>query len=284
LPLRQHRALMRKHFILFLLAWLLVGCSSLTLGYGQLPRLSAWWVDSYLDLDRAQTKVLDHALQRLLAWHRREELPRLQALLLQAEARFGPQLREADLLALEAQLSASLQRTLEHAAPLATPLLASLKPAQWQHLQARQAKRLDEWDKDHQGPGAPAQRERAYLRSLERWLGEVERPLQELARTQARGWQPDVPALRQAQQARQALALEGLRAWAAGQHEQGTALLMRATLRDAQSRNAAEAAQHQQRLHALHALLLQASPAQVQASRAHWARWRTQLGQLQRGD
>ncbi|MDF3823260.1 hypothetical protein P3G55_25475, partial [Leptospira sp. 96542] len=63
------------------LAALVTACSTLQFGYGQLPRLAAWQLDSYLDLDRAQSRQLDVALAELHAWHRREELPRVRAVL-----------------------------------------------------------------------------------------------------------------------------------------------------------------------------------------------------------
>ncbi|WP_214278792.1 DUF6279 family lipoprotein, partial [Escherichia coli] len=69
---------------------------------------------SYLDLEPAQQARLREQLRLWLAWHRREELPHLQALLLQASAALQTGGMTADeLLALERAGRASLERCLQ---------------------------------------------------------------------------------------------------------------------------------------------------------------------------
>ncbi|WP_326541996.1 DUF6279 family lipoprotein, partial [Pseudorhodoferax sp.] len=130
---------------LLLLLALMAGCSSLSIGYGQAPRLLAWWVDDHLDLDRAQQAQADAALQQLHAWHRREELPHWQALLRQAQRDAQGGLDAPELRRLEEGLDASLRRSLRQAAPLAQALLAGLAERQWQGLQRQLDEKLDEW-------------------------------------------------------------------------------------------------------------------------------------------
>ena len=48
----------------------LAGCSMVRLGYGQLPDLGYWWLDSYLDLGDAQSVALRNDLAQLHDWHR----------------------------------------------------------------------------------------------------------------------------------------------------------------------------------------------------------------------
>ena len=121
-----------------LLALGLAGCSGLTLAYNQLPLLGGLWIDSYLDLDGAQRARTKDKLQAWAAWHRREELPQWQALLRQARTALDHgTLTAEDLLALERGMRASLERCLQHAAPLAAPVLAELRPEQWLHLQKK---------------------------------------------------------------------------------------------------------------------------------------------------
>ena len=64
----------------------LAGCSMVRLGYGQLPDLGYWWVDSYLDLGDAQSVALRNDLTQLHFWHRSQELPPLAQTLAQLQA------------------------------------------------------------------------------------------------------------------------------------------------------------------------------------------------------
>lgn len=263
-----------------LLCLLLAGCSTLGLGYQQLPRLAAWWIDGYLDLDREQSRQLDAALQELQAWHRREELPRWQALLTQADSIWDGGVSEAELLALESEAAASVERTLARAAPLAGPLLAGLRPAQWERLQTRLRERLDEWREQQQEADAAHQRAKRFVRSLSRWLGDLERPLRRSAHRQAEAWPLDAERLAAEWAARQRKTLAGLRAWAQGDAAAGLQLLLSAGGRGSQALGPAETARRQAALATLLQLLNMASPAQQAEARARWAAWRDQLEAL----
>ena len=112
-----------------LLALALAGCSSLSLAYNQLPFLGGLWIDSYLDLDSTQQARMKDKLRAWQAWHRREELPQWVALLRQASSALDDGVMTADeLLSLERAGRASMERCLQHAAPLAAPVLADLRP------------------------------------------------------------------------------------------------------------------------------------------------------------
>ena len=57
------------------------GCSAVRLGYNKLPEIASWWLDGYIDFSDAQGSQAKAALQKLQAWHRKEELPALAELL-----------------------------------------------------------------------------------------------------------------------------------------------------------------------------------------------------------
>lgn len=271
---------MRNRIALLLGCLLLAACSTLSFGYGQLPRLGAWWVDRYLDLDRAQHQQLDAALAELHAWHRREELPRWQALLARADTLWEGGVSEAELLQLEQEATASMERTLARAAPLAAPLLASLRPAQWQHLETKMRERLDEWRERQQEPDAAAERGKRFASSLERWLGDLQRPLRQQARELAAAWPSRTEALGNEWAARQQLGLQGLRAWSRGEHAAGQQLLLASAARDMARLGPAERERRQQVLHGLVQLLNAAPPAQRAEARKRWARWQEELRKL----
>ena len=182
----------------------LIGCSSLTLAYNQLPLLAGLWANTYLDLDGAQRDRLKEQLQAWQAWHRREELPQWIALLRQAQAALDDGITRDELLALERGARASAERCLQHAAPLAAPLLAGLKPEQWQHLQKKMDEKTAEWQEKHAGKGGPQERAKRYTSNLERWLGDLDRATRKQARADAEGWRFDLPAMTQGRTARQA--------------------------------------------------------------------------------
>lgn len=69
-----------------MLCFLLAACSSTTFVYNRLDFLLPWYLERYVDLDRAQAAELDAALEPLLTWHRNEELPRYIELLEAMEA------------------------------------------------------------------------------------------------------------------------------------------------------------------------------------------------------
>lgn len=254
----------------------LAGCSGLRLAYNQLPLLAGFWADRYLDLDRDQQRLFGTQFQAWQDWHRREELPRWVALLEQAKAALDGGVSRDELLALEQGARASAERCLQRAAPLAAPLLASLRPAQWQHLQLRLAQRLDDWREEQTGRDALDVRAEQYSDQLSRWLGPLERPTRRQARADAQAWQVDVPALAQARSVRHAQTVEALRAWARGNLAGGTALLMNNTLPQL-----IEQPYREQVLASLLKLLNGMTPAERERVRAHWADWVADLRRLQ---
>ncbi len=64
---------MPKLLATLLLLLLLTGCSS-RFAYNNLDWLVYWYVDDYVELERAQKAAFDENLEQWLAWHREEEL------------------------------------------------------------------------------------------------------------------------------------------------------------------------------------------------------------------
>lgn len=260
-----------------LLALGLAGCSALTLAYNQLPLIAGFWTTSYLDLDSAQQARLKEKLRAWQAWHRREELPNWLALLQQASAALHDGGMSADeLLALERAGRASLERCLQHAAPLAASLLAELRPAQWQHLQRKLDEDSAEWKARYSGHGAASERAGRYVKTLERWLGDLDRATRKQARAEAEGWQMDMARLTQARAQRQAGTVQALQAWARQDLAGGTAQLMHIsqTLPGEQAYREEIMASMLRLFHGLDA-------AQREQVRRHWGDWAAQLRALQ---
>jgi len=269
---------MRRLALMLSLCLLLQACSSLQLSYNQAARLTAWWLDRQFDLDRTQRQQLDAALAELHTWHRREELPHWQALLQAAQRSLDDgRVDAAELQALEQRLDASLQRTLQRAAPLAAPWLASLRPEQWQRYAERRRERLQDWREDDSDPDERAE---ALQESLARWLGRLERPLRGAAEQLAQTWGPSPAALWQERAQRQAWTEQGLRAWASGELDAGTRLLLMGGARLPEARGPATQALRERSYADLPTLLQHAGPAQWQRARARWQGWQADLEAL----
>ena len=256
----------------------LIGCSSLTLAYKQLPLLAGLWADSYLDLDSSQRGRLKEQLQVWQAWHRREDLPRWQALLQQAHAALDDGVTAEELRTLERGAQASAARCLQHAAPRAAPLLAGLRPEQWQHRQKKMDEKTTEWREKHAGSGGPAERAKRYTTNLERWLGDLDRAARGQAQADARAWRFDLAAMAQGRATRQAHTVEALQAWSHQDLAGGTALLMRNL-----PPLPAEQAYREQVIASLLKLLNGLNPTQREQVRKHWSDWSAELRTLQAG-
>ena len=126
----------------------LSGCSVVRLGYGQLPDLGYWWVDSYLDLDDAQSVALRNDLAKLFDWHRSQELLPLAQALTQLQALALQDTTSAAVCRAVGDLRPRLQALADQSAPALTRLAVSLKPEQLTHLQHQLTKRQQSWRDD----------------------------------------------------------------------------------------------------------------------------------------
>ncbi|MCB8745638.1 DUF6279 family lipoprotein [Rhodoferax sp. U2-2l] len=128
-----------------LTAALLGGCSMVRLGYGQLPNLSHWWVDGYLDLSTPQSEALRADLQALHSWHRRQELPLLARDLAELRAQAGQDTTAVQVCQMAERFKARLEVVLTQAEPAFARLAMSIKPEQLQHLKHQLDKREQTW-------------------------------------------------------------------------------------------------------------------------------------------
>lgn len=260
-----------------LLVLALAGCSSLSLAYNQLPFLGGLWIDSYLDLDSAQQARMKDRLRAWQTWHRKEELPQWVGLLRQAGTALDDGVMTADeLLALERAGRASAERCLQHAAPLAAPVLAELRPEQWQHLQKKIDEKNAEWREDNAGRDGQVDRGKKYVSALERWLGNLDRATRRQARAEAEGWRFDLAALSDARAQREARTLAALRAWSQQDLAGGTAQLMQLS-----QPLPAELPYREEVMTSVLRLLNGLSAQQREQVRRHWADWQNQLRALQ---
>jgi hypothetical protein len=196
-----------------LLMFGLSGCSALREGYNNLDTLAMWWVTRMVSLDDAQKAQLRGGMQRLIVWHRRNELPEWSAMISDARRATSDALSEDELRALDTRLNASLTRTLQVAAGELAPVLRSLSEAQWQELERSIDKQGAQAAKRWSGSDERVRAERAkgFEKSLERWIGDVDRSQRAEIVALERSWPLDRAASLRAAEQRRAEIKQALR-------------------------------------------------------------------------
>jgi hypothetical protein len=132
----------RCRLTLLLLVVLIAGCSALRLGYRQADTLLAWRANEYFDLNPLQKHEFDVRLERLLVWHRYEQLPEYAAFIDTAIKKAQPGLKGEDVAWFVDGFKARYRIIVNRGAADAAEMLATLAPEQIVALQKR-------WDKDN---------------------------------------------------------------------------------------------------------------------------------------
>ncbi len=177
------------------------GCSAARFGYAHGDSFALIYLDRYLDLDAAQKAQARAGLQRLFAWHRAQELPRVEHELAGMQAALDQEVGLAQLERLQAAAMASVERTAEQALPDLIGLARSLRPEQFAHLRQAFERANADYRDDYLDLAPAARHERRVDRFIERmepWFGGFDRR----QRAQIGDWLravPEEPAVREAQ-------------------------------------------------------------------------------------
>ena len=126
----------------------LAGCSAIKLGYGNGVNLAYWWLDGYLDFSDAQQPQVRGELERLHAWHRQQELPRVIELLARAEQLAPGAVSAAQACAIVADVRTRMQALAERADPAVVGIAMTLTPAQLRHLERKHRKNDDKFRRE----------------------------------------------------------------------------------------------------------------------------------------
>lgn len=112
----------------------LAACSAVKLAYNNLPDISYWWLDGYVDFNGAQTPKVRDELNALLAWHRQTELPQIAALLQKAQAMAPNDVTPAQVCAFTDDIRTRLTAVTDRAEAAGAELAVSLGEDQLLHL------------------------------------------------------------------------------------------------------------------------------------------------------
>ena len=132
----------------------LSGCSAIKLGYNQLPEISSWWLDNYINFTDTQATQAKQALKKLHAWHRKEELPLVADLLVQAQNMAPQNISTQQACEVWGKLEKRIESVALESSRLATPIVLQLTPRQLRHLEKQWTVKNEEWKKDWLQPSA----------------------------------------------------------------------------------------------------------------------------------
>jgi hypothetical protein len=132
----------------------LSGCSAIKLGYNQLPEISSWWLDNYVNFTDTQAAQAKQALKKFQAWHRKEELPLVADLLVQAQGMAPQNISTQQACEVWGKLEKRIEAVALESSRLATPIVLQLTPRQLRHLEKQWAVKNEEWKKDWLQPSA----------------------------------------------------------------------------------------------------------------------------------
>jgi hypothetical protein len=170
-----------------LVAAALGACSAVRLAYNNLPEVSYWWLDAYLDFDGSQTPKVRDELAQLQAWHRQNELPRVAGLLQDAQAMAPGDVTPAQACRMADQIRERLLAVAERAEPAGTELALSLGEGQLLQLERKYAKVNAEYRKkwlDRSAAEVQEKRYEKYLDRLEDFYGRLTSEQRDLVRRQ----------------------------------------------------------------------------------------------------
>lgn len=165
----------------------LSACSAIKLGYANLPELSYWWLDSYIDFNDEQAPRAREDLTRLHQWHRGAELPRYVALLRRAELMAGADVSAAQACELADEGRLRLAAVAAQAEAPLTATALTLTPEQLRHLARRSERKNREFRKEWIDVSVEQRKEKRFKQIAERFemfYGDLEEPQRKLLRQQ----------------------------------------------------------------------------------------------------
>ena len=126
---------------------ILTGCSAVRLGYNKLPEIASWWLDGYIDFSDTQGPQAKVALQKLQAWHRKEELPAIAELLVQAQTLAPQNITPEQACKIWEGAQVRIESFIQESSRLAAPVVSQLSAKQLKHLEKEWASRNEDWKK-----------------------------------------------------------------------------------------------------------------------------------------
>lgn len=154
---------------------LLSACSAIRIGYNQADTILAWMADDYFDFDAAQKQDFNVRMDRLLKWHRQEQLPDYARFLTEIKQRGQRPLTREDAAWMVDGTKARFRAIAQRGANDAAEMLATLTPENIRALEKHFVKVNQKFAREYKLGGTDEQRKRARLertlKQLREWAG-----------------------------------------------------------------------------------------------------------------
>ena len=170
---------MTSRILLALLAILIAGCSALRVGYPQADVILGWRANTYFDLDADQRREFSTRLDRLLAWHRHDQLPEYASFLTTAIGKAEHGLKHEDVAWFMEGFRSRYRTIVNRGAADAADIMATLSPEQIANLQKQLEKDNRKFVSAHDIEDGVEKRKRSRLKrtinQIEDWTGNLTR-------------------------------------------------------------------------------------------------------------
>ena len=161
--------------LLALILTLLSACSAIRIGYNQADTILAWMADDYFDFDAAQKQDFRARIDRLLKWHREEQLPDYARFLAEIKKRGQQPLSTADAAWMVEGAKARFRTIARQGARDAAEMLATLTPDNIRALEKQYDKVNQKFVREYKLQGSIEDRKRARLertlKQIRDWAG-----------------------------------------------------------------------------------------------------------------
>lgn len=135
----------------------LLSCSAIKLGYNQLPDITYWWLNSYIDTNGQQTPRVRDEIASVHAWHRQTELPKVAAVVESMQQLAAGAVTPQQACAVFDEARTRLLAVTTHIEPATVWLAQHLTAEQLKHLENKLARNNEKWREDWLD-GTPAER------------------------------------------------------------------------------------------------------------------------------
>ena len=163
-----------RWFVAAAVAVLLVSCTFTRFAYNQADTLASWTADDYFDLTGAQKDEFSKRFENLYSWHRYEQLPEYAQFMRTAQNRMQAGLTREDVMWFIEGIRTRTRTLARKAAPDAAALLATVTPAQIEHLQKKWEKENRKYARERKLTGTLEERQQAeakrIIKQIEEWL------------------------------------------------------------------------------------------------------------------
>src|SRR5258705_698221 len=163
--------------ILFMLVALIAGCNAMRLTYNQADPIRAWRADDYLDFNPQQKHDFRERLDRLLEWHRYQQLPEYAVFVNTAVKKGQLGLKREDIKWFVDGVKSRYRIIIDRGIDDAAEVLATATPQQIVALQKQWGKDNRKFIKENELDGTLADRKRARLKrnlkDIKDWAGNL---------------------------------------------------------------------------------------------------------------